>query len=519
MGEDLRVNLARSVAAFYHDEYIGLIDDAAKGRFTLLNQTVDFGSVKTIDWHHQLDEETDFHLWRQKFAHMGFVCSMLASGNDDHWSAVQAMIAAYRKNSDFGVPGCFSSYWFPYSVSHRILAMLSGYILARHDRDLPAALCNEIESFLQWNVGFVLVNVEHELRNNHVERNLAALCLYFSCVSSPPAGTMSRLDREVRRIVDACMLFDGFSAERSAMYQGLSVMALDVFSKAPCLSSETRSIAKTLHQKAVRAWNLMTHPDGDIALFNDSWIGEVPPAGHVTSHQDFAPLEVLPDAGYARLQSGSAFALMDAGPIGPSWCPAHGHADFLAVEIDIASMRFIVDPGTYQYSTGPRRAFERSAASHNGPGRTSVEPVEYTGCFRVGKMSEAKFVETNASEGGGNVRGRLELGDGSAVERGLDIRPDMFRVVDMWFGEASGAFVRLTVSDAWALADRGSQSVVFKQDDTSVELSVIDGNIEAVDTGEWSSHYLQSRPATTVTMTPLASKSGGRLEWEVRTLL
>lgn len=511
-------DLARSVSAFYHDEYVDAIDDAAEGRFTLLNQTVDFGSVENIDWHYRLEVETDFHLWRQKLAHMGYVCPMLIVGHDKHLSAVQGLIASYRARSNFGVPGCFSSYWFPYSVSHRLLSILSGYIVALQTRELPQALRADVEAFLAWNVGFLLVNIEHELRNNHVERNLAALCMYFSCVSAPPAKTKQLLDREVRRIMDACILADGFSVERSAMYQGLSVMSLDIFSKASCLSRETADTAKKLHTKAVRAWHLMSHPDGDIALFNDSWLGEVPRAGDVAEDPDFAPVEVLSDAGYARLQSGAAFALMDAGPIGPSWCPGHGHADFLAVEVDIARTRFLVDPGTFQYSTGSRRAFERSASSHNGPTRIGVAPVEYAGCFRVGRMSAANFVESVSSESGGSVLGRLELDDGSAVERMLEVSPDMFRIEDRWFGDAVGAFVRLTVSDSWTIESLGERSVVFNQGSNRVELCVIEGQIADSGLGEWSTSYLESKPATTLTLTPHAKGDGACLKWEIRAI-
>jgi hypothetical protein len=506
------------VAAFYHDEYIDVIDDAAKGRFTLFNKAVDFGSLETIDWHHQIEEETDFHLWRMKLAHMGFVCPMLISGNDEHLTAVESIIASYRNNSGFGVPDCFSSYWFPYSVSHRILAILSGYVIALQVRDLPKSHRRNIESFLRWNVGFLLANVEHELRNNHVERNLAALCLYFSFVTSSRTRRSRRLDREVRKIMDATLLSDGFNVERSAMYHGMTVMALEIFSKAGCLSEETRTIAGHLHTKAVRAWHVMTHPDGEIGLFNDSWIGEVPQAGHVTESQEFAPLELLPDAGYARLQSGVAFALMDAGPIGPRWHPGHGHADFLSVEVDFANKRFVVDPGTYQYSTGPRRVFERSASSHNGPIRTGIEPVEYAGCFRVGKMSAARFVASEAACGCGSVRGRLDLHDGSAVDRQLELFPDVLRVTDNWFGEAFGASVRLTVSGAWVLDRQDGQSLLFREGDTSVELLVVEGRLAHIEGGEWSSRYLESRCATVITLKPLVGNDNRRLIWEVRAI-
>lgn len=512
-------DLARSVVVFYHDEYIDAIDDAANGRFTFYGKGVDFGNVENVDWHHQIDEESDFHLWRMKLAHMGFACPMLSAGNDLHWNAVGSMIDTFRANADFGVPNCFSSYWFPYSVSHRILAILSGYVLALQTRDLPQNLRTEIEAFLRWNVGFLLANVEHELRNNHVERNLAALCLYFSCVSSSPARRSRGLDREVRKIMHACVLSDGLTVERSAMYQGLTVMALKVFSMAVCLSMETRCVAAELHTKAVRAWSLMTHPDGQIALFNDSWIGEVPQAGQIKQHHNFASVELLPDAGYARFQAGAVFALMDAGPIGPRWNPGHGHADFLSLEVDVASKRFVVDPGTFQYSTGPRRAFERSASSHNGPIRTGLEPVEYTGCFRVGAMSEARFVARDASGESEGVSGRLELRDGTMLERKVELLPDTFRIVDSWFGGASGAFVRLTVPGAWLRGQHNAWSICFSEGDTRVELSLIEGRVAGIEMSEWSSRYLESQQATVIILEPrFLSKDLSRLKWEVRAI-
>jgi hypothetical protein len=105
---------------------------------------------------------------------------------------------------------------------------------------------------------------------------------------------------------------------------------------------------------------------------------------------------------------------------------------------------------------------------------------------------------------------------GSAIERRLDMLADALRVVDEWSGETSGAFVRLTVSDAWTLVDQGAHRAIFQAGDISVELSVIEGLIAEVERGEWSSHYLESRLATTLTLKPLATQAGLRLVWEVR---
>ena len=504
------IDMAKSIAPFYHDEYVASIDDAADGRFSFFGQTADFRSPETIDWHFTVAAESDFHLWRMKLGHMGFVCPMLISGGKRHHDAVSAMLASYRRSANFSTPGCFTSYWFPYSVSHRILAILSGYVLSYSSLD--EQLRADIESFLTWNAGFVVANIEHELKNNHVERNLAALCLYYTCAESVPTGVASRLDREVKRIIDACVLADGFISERSAMYQGLTVMALDVFAKTPFLAEATREFATAMHKKALQAWATMTHPDGEIALFNDSWFGEVPPVSHIVTDDTLTPVSLLPEAGYVRLESDGVFVLMDAGPIGPRWNPGHGHADFLAVEADVAGRRFIVDPGTFQYSTGSRRTFERSAGSHNGPHRRGLEPVEYMGCFRVGRVSEARL---GAAESNENATGHLSLPDGSEVSRMVSVAPGIVRFTDTW-SDASDAQVSITVAGEWVPVSRSKSVVEFRLGDTYAAIAVVEGGISSVETGEWAHHYLESDPATVLVLEPLSEHVGAQLVWEIR---
>lgn len=505
------IGIANAVAPYYHDEYIAVLDDAAHGRFTFFGQAADFGRPEAIDWHHTVTAESDFHLWRMKLGHMGFVCPMLMSGDHRHHEAVAAILSGYRERSSFGTPGCFSSYWFPYSVSHRILAILSGYVMAR--QKIPNTLQGELEAFLRWNAAFVSANVEHELRNNHVERNLAALCFYYTCAESVPAATARRLDREVRRIIEACVLADGLIAERSAMYQGLTVMALDVFARTPFLTDKTRAFALATHAKAIKAWATMTHPDGEIALFNDSWFGEVPQVSQIPGHAHVQPATALPTAGYARIESSDLFVLMDAGPIGPKWNPGHGHADFLSVEADVSGLRFIVDPGTFQYSTGPRRTFERSATSHNGPQRRGVEPVEYTGCFRVGRMSEATLelvTPTSAS-------GRLTLPGDTQVSRTVTVASGLARVSDVWSDAEGDEKVRLTIPGNWELVGQKPVAAKFRQGATTAIVEVSEGFIDSIEEGDWSHHYLASEPATILVLTPDPPTHGpAHLVWEIR---
>ncbi|GAB2738601.1 heparinase II/III family protein [Sinomonas soli] len=508
---DNRIRLAKAIAQYYYDEYIATIDDVLQNRFSFFGQSVQFPSPAEIDWHHTIAAEDDFHLWRMKLGHMGFICPMLVAGDQRHRDAVKALLAGYREQATFGKSGCFSSYWFPYSVSHRVLAILSGYILSYPSID--RSLQQEIESFLRWNVSFVAANIEHELKNNHVERNLAALCFYYSCAEFVPPRVAASLDREVRRSIEACVLRDGFMIERSAMYQGLTAMALDVFANTPFLTKGTRQLASGTLAKALQAWATMSHPDGEIALFNDSWFGEVPPLSRVAGEHTTAPLALLPDAGYARLESDDIFVLMDAGPIGPRWNPGHGHADFLSIEADVADQRFIVDPGTFQYSTGSRRTFERSASSHNGPHCRGLEPVEYAGCFRVGRMNEAWFGPDASAN---HVTGHLSLPDGQDVCRSITVSPGLARITDVW-EVGHDARVRLTIAGEWTLVSHTQRSVEFRMGSTSAVIEVTRGNISLPQAGEWVRRYLNSEPATILLLTPHhEAAESATLEWEIR---
>ncbi|MEM7398227.1 MAG: heparinase II/III family protein [Pseudomonadota bacterium] len=511
------VCLAEKVAAFYAPKYRDVAEDAAKGALTLFGHHVDFGTPEAINWHATIAAEDDFHLWRQKLGHMGFVCSMLVDRKAHQLEAVSRIIDGYRAITRYDEPGAFTSYLFPYSVSHRMLALISGFIIAQSKGGVPQELETKLQDFLRWNAGFVLGNIEHELKNNHVERNLAALCLYLDALDGVPPRLVRRLDRDVSEIIEACILPDGLLAERSAMYQGLAVMALMVFAEARILTQATRDFAQERLDQAMRAWAVMTHPDGEICLFNDSWWGEVPTVDDILQGSvPMSRLELLEHAGYARLQGSRIFGVFDAGAIGPTWNPGHGHSDFLSAEVDVDGLRFIVDPGTYQYSTGARRLFERAAQSHNGPCWTDVTPVEYQGCFKVGKMAAAEMRKPG-DVGDAQISGQLALKEGTA-RREIQLQgEDTLRFKDSWSTRTETAQVKMIIQGEWALSDWTENQLVFSAGDRQAVIAIELGALLDVRDGQWARRYLQSESATFVIMKPACDEIGGsaRLVWTV----
>ena len=61
----------------------------------------------------------------------------------------------------------------------------------------------------------------------------------------------------------------------------------------------------------------------------------------------------LKESGYIRVQKDSAVLLLDVGPLGPDYLPAHGHADTLSFEMALHGQRVIVDSGVSRYDNSP----------------------------------------------------------------------------------------------------------------------------------------------------------------------
>jgi hypothetical protein len=475
-----------------------------------MGRAVAFGSIDAIDWQHRLDTERDHHLWRMKLCQLEILHSLLASGRAQDQATASALLDSFDRDGGFGGGDLFATRWSPYGASHRMLAMLSGLALADAGQGIDPALRRRVTAFVRRDAAFVRANVEHDLRNNHTERNLAALCLYGMACGGYDRVATARLDGEIDRIVERTILPDGMQIERSAMYQGLSVMALRIFAAAGFLTPGTQRKAVSRAVAAAGAWRMLTHPDGAIALFNDSWIGEVPPTAAVLGPARVADVPVaLPDAGYYRIAGGPCTAWFDCGGIGPDWNPGHGHADFLAVEVDLGAHRLIVDPGTSRYSTGDRRTHERSAAAHNGPRFEGVEPVDYLGCFKVGRLAAARAVQFPAAAGVPRdaVAGLLDTAAGTV---GRVVTPDGaggLLIVDAWSTAAHPGGTRLLVPACWTLRHDGAR-LILTRGDAVAEIGMLAGTLRIGGGDAWCRRYMAPEPAHVIDIVPDPAASG-----------
>lgn len=502
-----------AAADFYCAEYRGMIAGVPRGEMRFHGRMVDFGSPQKVDWNHVVAEEGNHQMWRVKLAHMGFLCPMLLEGDAAQDAVARTLAEGALAGTDMAAPGAFSGYWFPYAASHRLLAVGAALLAGGSRGRVSAETAEVLARLLRLNAAFVLDNIEHELCNNHVERNLAGLCLYFSHVPGVPAAVAARLERDIARLVRATILADGTQIERSPMYQGLSIVSLAVMAEAPFLSAGLRRELAGKLEAARAAFAALCHPDGKVALFNDCWHGEVPvwtgapaPDGRI----------LLPEGGYGRLAQGGDVCVMDAGPLGPRWNPGHGHADFLSLEISLGGQRLVVDPGTSRYNTGPERAYERSAAAHNGPAWRGYEPADFLGCFKVGRTAAARLVPGSRLPEE-VIAGLFRSGPGQVARAVRMFAGRGFLVADCWSRAAPGGQVAWRLPGDWQ-PEQSGQGWLFRHGESGQTACIMVLSPAApagLEAGCWAHHYGSRDPAHVLHLVPQAQGGAGQrlLTW------
>jgi uncharacterized heparinase superfamily protein len=191
------------------------------------------------------------------------------------------------------------------------------------------------------------------------------------------------------------ILPDGMHFELSAMYQLLVLEALlDVANVSHAFGLRAPANLPGVCRAMLAALDVLTHPDGNIAQFNDAALDESPAPAELHDYacrldlEHATPTAVgsswLPHAGYARLCGGRAVAMVDVAEIGPSYLPAHAHADTLTFELSVGGRRVVVDTGISTYEANDARQRERGTAAHNTVTVDGRNSSDVWHAFRVG---------------------------------------------------------------------------------------------------------------------------------------
>lgn len=308
--------------------------------------------------------------------------------------------------------------WEPYPTSLRIVNWIK-WVLARNSLD------SEWLQSLAIQARWLRRRLEWHLMGNHLFANAKALVFAGVFFEGSEADDWLKtglriLDKEIPEQV----LKDGGHFELSPMYH--SIILEDILD----LLNADQTWPGKLPNSIVQMWRdtaekmlewlaALTHPDGQIAFFNDAAFGI---AGSLESLRDYAArLSVnnanhkqeavcnLTSSGYVRLINGDAVALLDVAPIGPDYIPGHAHADTLSFEFSLFGQRLLVNSGTSRYEQGAERLRQRGTAAHNTVQIDGENSSEVWRSFRVAKRAypfdlqirvRDEFIEAQCSHDG-----------------------------------------------------------------------------------------------------------------------
>lgn len=342
-----------------------LLNDIRERRFSFLNQVVSLTAI--MDW--QVPEQS--RLWRYNLHYFDYLLPDQPTG----WENGCRLMVDWVDANPRGTPDA----WDPYPTSLRIVNWIK-FISIKSPQH--SELLEKLLNSLYHQVLHLEHRMEYHLLANHLFKDIKALLFagyFFEGVDAQRWRTLGL--RLIRREIDEQVLPDGGHFERSPMYHAMLLEdVLDLLNILPKTAADQRALRSRLigcAQNMIVFLSAMTHPDGQVALFNDAALGIEHPidtlAGYFAAITGQAPYENLggslqsfAETGYFIMTPSDGNKLIvDCGPMGPDYQSGHGHCDTLSFELSVHHRRVIVDSGCCQYEDSPIRQYNRGNAGHN----------------------------------------------------------------------------------------------------------------------------------------------------------
>jgi uncharacterized heparinase superfamily protein len=300
--------------------------------------------------------------------------------------------------------------WEPYPISLRLVNWVK-WALAGHA--LPPAAVQS----LAVQARYLTERLEYHLLGNHLWSNGKALVFAGALFDGEAAaGWLAKGLGIVEEQLAEQVLPDGGHFERSPMYHSIFIEdLLDLVALAQCFPNLVAEATVRRWRATIAAllgWlETMTHPDGDIAFFNDAALGIAARPEVLRARAALLGIERtetiaaatdlthLDPSGYVRLEAGDFVVIADVGPIGPDYIPGHAHADSLSFELSWRGRRVLGNSGTSCYGTGPQRERERGTAAQNTVTVDDQDSSEVWHGFRVARRARPLGLETAERDG------------------------------------------------------------------------------------------------------------------------
>jgi uncharacterized heparinase superfamily protein len=419
--------------------------------------------------------------------------------------------------------------WEPYPTSLRIVNWIK-WALAGNE--LPATCIESLAVQARW----LTQRLEIHLLGNHLFANAKALLFAGLFFEGPEAEGWSRIGlRILTREVSEQVLPDGGHFERSTMYHALALEdMLDLQNLLRCYEQNLPGHA-LIHRDSWRlktsqmlTWlNTMCHPDGEISFFNDAALGIAPSCEELGAYADRLGISpqcqrtdsrILPDTGYARLETKNAAALLDMAPVGPDYLPGHAHADTLSFELSVFGQRVLVNSGTSCYGSSQERLRQRGTAAHNTVIVAGMNSSEVWGGFRVAQRARALSptvnVDTQPFSAECGHDGYLRLPEKAIHYRKWEMDENYFVIEDRVDGTSAHSQARFHFHPAIQLeADAGGMQGRAQLPEGDFIYWQVDTGHAQVESTSWHPRFGVSMPNQCLTVDLVQGKCKVKWSW------
>ncbi len=278
--------------------------------------------------------------------------------------------------------------WHPYPISLRIINLLIALQLFEEKSNQEKVFYDAILNSIYRQYRTLILRKELWLSGNHYFENLFTIVVasFFFREDDILKKYLNRFKEEVFKQI----LPDGMHYELSPMYHKVILVdmlrfkQLSEHSDFPDCPWIDDVLSRMLH-----ALKCLSCGSERTALFNDSGNNVAKSDANIEEAAERLGISCkkergqLPDAGYYRIDGERNSILIDAGKIGPSEMPGHGHCDCLSFELLRDGKVIFTNSGTFQYQ-GDKRSYFRSTRAHN---TITIDGNEQSQCWREHRVA------------------------------------------------------------------------------------------------------------------------------------
>lgn len=362
----------------------------------------------------------------------------LIFNNVYYWEYGVILGAKYQKTKDVTFWKAFRELYENYLLANAEIK--SPYIMSLHIPNILIALelfadvvderfREKIYCELYSQYQYLIDHQEKHLLANHYFENLKALVIASYLFKDD--HKLKIYLRELKQQCQEQILADGVHYELSIMYHKIileDMMRIGMLAKSIDFP-ECEWVFDTIKKMTDACFSLEKEM-GRTPLFNDAGDNVAKTCRQlcIAAEREFSIRPIQRDtfeySGYYKLYDVNRALLFDAGPIGVSYQPAHGHCDCLSFELSTNGMPLFVNSGTYEYQ-GDKRAYFRRTCAHNTIQIGDSEQSECWGGFRVARrISHIKAFKSDNTLFGSyrNWKGELHSRELTLANGSLEVK-------------------------------------------------------------------------------------------------